>query len=106
LTSQELARQAAFEALGDATRRHILEELRRGPSSVGTLAEALPVSRPAVSQHLRVLQRAGLVGHAQQGTRNVYHLDPGGLEPLRTWLDAFWQDALDSFADFVRQQKR
>ena len=92
------------EALGDATRREILEQLRRRPSSVGTLAAALPVSRPAVSQHLKVLSDAGLVAHRPDGTRNVYHLDPQGLEPLRSWLDAFWQDALDSFAAHVRQQ--
>ncbi|MGH8895093.1 MAG: ArsR/SmtB family transcription factor [Actinomycetes bacterium] len=90
-------------ALGDGTRREILEELRRRPCSVGALAEMLPVTRPAVSQHLKVLQEAGLVGHRSEGTRNVYHLDPSGLEPLRSWLDAFWQDALDSFAEHVRR---
>ncbi len=92
------------DALGDSTRREILEQLRRRPSSVGALAAALPVSRPAVSQHLKVLSEAGLVAHRPEGTRNVYHLDPQGLEPLRTWLDGFWQDALDSFAAYVRQQ--
>jgi DNA-binding transcriptional ArsR family regulator len=95
---------AAWDALGDPTRREILDRLRRGPTSVGALAAALPVSRPAVSQHLKVLTTAGLVGHQQDGTRHVYHLDPTGLEPLRTWLDGFWQDALDSFATFVRSQ--
>lgn len=88
-------------ALGDATRRDILEELRRRPCSVGVLADTLPVSRPAVSQHLKVLAEVGLVGHRREGTRNVYHLDPAGLEPLRAWLDGFWQDALDSFAAYV-----
>jgi DNA-binding transcriptional ArsR family regulator len=96
--------QEVCEALGDATRREILEQLRRRPCSVGALADALPVSRPAVSQHLKVLHGAGLVRYSTHGTRNVYHLDPAGLEPLRSWLDAFWQDALDSFADYVRSR--
>ena len=95
---------AVCEALGDATRREILEELRRRPASVGALSEALPVSWPAVSQHLKVLHGAGLVGYRSQGTRNVYHLDPQGLEPLRAWLDAYWTDALDAFTEFVDRQ--
>jgi DNA-binding transcriptional ArsR family regulator len=96
--------EAVCEALGDATRREILEQLRRRPCSVGALAEVLPVSRPAVSQHLKVLYEAGLVAYATRGTRNIYHLDPAGLEPLRAWLDVFWQDALAGFADYVREQ--
>lgn len=92
------------DALGDSTRREILEALRRKPASVGQLASVLPVSRPAVSQHLKVLHTAGLVGFREEGTRNVYHLRPEGLEPLRRWLDEFWQDALDSFAAFVESQ--
>jgi DNA-binding transcriptional ArsR family regulator len=92
---------AVCDALGDATRRDILERLRHRPSSVGVLARDLPVSRPAVSQHLKVLHEAGLVGYTAAGTRNVYHLDPQGTEPLRAWLEAFWQDALDGFASFV-----
>jgi DNA-binding transcriptional ArsR family regulator len=94
-----------WAALGDATRREILELLRRRPCAVGEVADALPVSRPAVSQHLKVLHDAGLVAFTSRGTRNVYHLDPGGLEPLRGWLDGFWQDALDRFADYVRAQE-
>jgi DNA-binding transcriptional ArsR family regulator len=97
--------QAVCDALGDPTRREILDRLRSGPTSVGALADALPVSRPAVSQHLKVLTTAGLVGHRQDGTRHVYHLDPTGLETLRVWLDGFWQDALDNFAVFVRAQQ-
>ena len=93
------------EALGDLTRREILDRLRRGPTSVGALADALPVSRPAVSQHLKVLTTAGLVGHRQDGTRHVYHLDPAGFDTLRAWLDGFWQDALDSFAEYVNAQR-
>jgi DNA-binding transcriptional ArsR family regulator len=94
-----------LDALGDPTRRSVFELLRRGPRSVGDLAAELPVSRPAVSQHLKVLHDAGLVAFTSRGTRNVYHLDPGGLEPLRGWLDGFWQDALDRFADYVRAQE-
>jgi DNA-binding transcriptional ArsR family regulator len=68
------------------------------------LAETLPVSRPAVSQHLRTLEEAGLVAHRPDGRRHVYHVDPDGLEPLRSWLDGFWQDVLESFAEHVREQ--
>ena len=95
---------AVCDALGDATRRQILEQLRRRPSSVGALADALPVSRPAVSQHLRVLQDVGLVGHRPDGAKNVYHVDAEGLAPLRDWLEDLWSDALDSFADYLRRQ--
>jgi DNA-binding transcriptional ArsR family regulator len=86
-----------FDALGDPTRRHILEILRRGPLPVGRIAARLPVSRPAVSQHLRVLERARLVRHRAEGTRHVYEIDEAGLEQLRAWLDGFWDDALARF---------
>ncbi|HUB96111.1 MAG TPA: metalloregulator ArsR/SmtB family transcription factor [Stellaceae bacterium] len=89
---------AAFAALADPTRRAIFERLARRPHAVGELARKLPVSRPAVSQHLRVLKSAGLVtGHAQ-GTRHVYYVDPAGLGAIRAWLDRFWTQALDAFA--------
>jgi DNA-binding transcriptional ArsR family regulator len=94
--------EAVLDALGDRTRRHIIHRLRAGPSSVGELAAALPVSRPAVSQHLTVLRRSGLVRYEELGTRNVYRLDPAGLTELRSWLDSFWETALDSYADRVR----
>jgi DNA-binding transcriptional ArsR family regulator len=94
--------EAVLDALGDRTRRHIIQRLRAGPSSVGELAAALPVSRPAVSQHLTVLRRSGLVRYEELGTRNVYRLDPAGLTELRSWLDSFWEAALDSYADRVR----
>jgi len=84
-------------ALADPTRRKIFERLRRGPSAVGRLAEGLPVSRPAVSQHLKVLKEAGLVSEEQEGARRIYRIDPEGLGQLRQWLDRFWDDALDSF---------
>ena len=81
-------------ALGDATRRAVFELLRSGPRAVGELADELPVSRPAVSQHLRVLKDAGLVKERRNGTRRVYEIDPGGVEGLRAYFDAFWSEAL------------
>lgn len=89
----------ALLALSDPTRREVFEGLRKGPRSVGELAAKLPVSRPAVSQHLKVLKEAGLVTDTAQGTRRVYRIDPQGLGPLRRWLDEFWADALGAFAD-------
>jgi DNA-binding transcriptional ArsR family regulator len=89
----------ALDALGDPTRRTILERLRSGPLSVGALAAGLPVSRPAVSQHLAVLRRARLVTHDRQGTRNLYRLDAEGVAALRDYFDSFWEDALARFAD-------
>jgi len=88
-----------LEALGDLTRRRILELLRLGPRPVGAIAADLPVSRPAVSQHLRVLEAARLVRARRDGTRNVYSLDPDGLTELRAWVEAFWDDALARFAE-------
>jgi DNA-binding transcriptional ArsR family regulator len=87
----------ALEALGDSTRRAIVERLRGGPLAVGELADGLPVSRPAVSQHLRVLEEAGLVTKRQEGTRRLYRLDPDGLAALRAAFDLFWTDALAAF---------
>jgi DNA-binding transcriptional ArsR family regulator len=95
--------EAVLEALGDRTRRQIVHRLRAGPLSVGELAAALPVSRPAVSQHLTVLRRSGLVRYEERGTRNVYRLDPAGLSELRAWLDDFWEAALDRYAQRVRE---
>jgi DNA-binding transcriptional ArsR family regulator len=88
---------SALTALADPTRREIFERLARAPSAVGELASELPVSRPAVSQHLKVLKEAGLVVHRTHGTRNVYEIDPKGLGALRAWLDQFWAEALDAF---------
>jgi DNA-binding transcriptional ArsR family regulator len=98
------ANGSAWEALGDTTRRSIFERLRDGPLSVGELADGLPVSRPAVSQHLRVLERAGLVSHRPNGRRNVYRIEPGGLAELRTYFDQFWGDALERFAAETRKE--
>jgi DNA-binding transcriptional ArsR family regulator len=86
-----------MQALADPTRRAVFEQLRRGPRSVGDLANGLPVSRPAVSQHLRVLKGAGLVTDEQQGTRRLYRIEPDGLADLRAWFDSFWDDALAEF---------
>ena len=83
--------------LGDPTRRAILERLRGGPLSVAEIARDLPVSRPAVSQHLRVLKEAGLVSERRSGTRRLYRLDLNGLATLRAYLDSFWEEALAAF---------
>jgi DNA-binding transcriptional ArsR family regulator len=91
----------ALQCLSDPTRRRVFEKLRSGPQSVGVLAHGLPVSRPAVSQHLKVLKDAGLVGDRSEGTRRVYYIDPEGLGELRRWLDGFWSDALESFKNEV-----
>jgi DNA-binding transcriptional ArsR family regulator len=88
----------AIQAIADPTRRLVFERLRRGPLPVGRLAEGIPVTRPAVSQHLRVLERAGLVRAQQEGTRRIYAIDPQGLEELRRYLDSFWDDVLGAFA--------
>lgn len=80
----------AFAAIADPTRRHLLEGLRRGPKTVGELAAGLPMSRPAVSQHLKALLDAGLVSAESAGTRRVYSIAPGGFLKLNLWLDQFW----------------
>lgn len=95
-----------IEALADPTRRAILERLRAGPQAVGVLAEGLPVSRPAVSQHLKLLGQAGLVRHAVQGTRHVYELQGEGIRALRDYLDSLWDEALQSFAAHVRRKEQ
>src|SRR5690242_843809 len=86
-----------WAALADPTRRAIFERLVEHPSAVGELAGELPVSRPAVSQHLKVLKDAGLVVDRQAGTRRIYQLDPDGVDALRAYLDRFWSRALTSF---------
>jgi DNA-binding transcriptional ArsR family regulator len=86
-----------MDALGDPTRRAIFERLRRGPQAVGELARGLPISRPAVSQHLKVLKDARLVTDRAEGTRRIYRVDPDGLAEVRTWLEAMWDEALADF---------
>ncbi|HEX6964265.1 MAG TPA: metalloregulator ArsR/SmtB family transcription factor [Gemmatimonadaceae bacterium] len=86
-----------LDALGDPTRRAILAQLLRGPMSVGELARGFPISRPAVSQHLRILKDAHLVADLAAGTRRVYRINPKGFESLRQYLDRFWTDALAAY---------
>ena len=93
-----------LDCLGDPTRREVFERLRSGPLSVGEIARDMPVSRPAVSQHLAVLKDAGLVTDRPMGTRRVYSIDPSGLGPLRAWLDQFWDRSLASFQEEVARQ--
>ena len=88
---------SGFAALADPTRRAIFERLARRPSPVSELARGLPVSRPAVSQHLKVLKAAGLVSERREGTRRIYQLEPAGLGALRTYLDRFWTQSLAAF---------
>ena len=95
----------ALQALADPTRRRVFERLRGGPLAVGRLAEGLPVSRPAVSQHLKVLKEAGLVSEEQDGARRIYRIDPHGLGQLRAWLDQFWEMALDAFKAEAEQSQ-
>ena len=94
----------AFVALGDPTRQLILERLAKRPMPVGKLAAGLAVTRPAVSQHLKVLSGAGLVSHAQQGTRRVYRIDPRGIDAMRTYLDRFWDRALAALKVAAEQE--
>ena len=97
---------AILDALGDQTRRDIVERLRHGPLPVGELAAALPVGRPAVSKHLRVLEGAGLVEHRSVGTRNLYALAPGGLAALQQWLVQTWDTTLVAFADHIAERQQ
>jgi DNA-binding transcriptional ArsR family regulator len=87
----------ALSALADPTRRRVFERLKSGPKAVGAIARGMPVSRPAVSQHLKALKDAGLVADRSEGTRRVYFIDPNGLGELRRWLDRFWDEALAAF---------
>jgi len=96
--------QVALTALADPTRRRVLETLKSGPLPVGGIARELPVSRPAVSQHLKVLKEAGLVTDRAEGTRRIYYIDPRGLAALRAYLDQFWDKALAAFQAEVESQ--
>jgi DNA-binding transcriptional ArsR family regulator len=92
-----MAYQSTLRVLADPTRRQVFELLRRGPRPVNVLAAGLPVSRPAVSQHLKVLKQAGLVEERSEGARRIYSVRREGLAELREWLDSFWGDALEAF---------
>ena len=100
-----MAYSNALVALADPTRREILERLRAGPRAVGELAGELPVTRPAVSQHLRVLKDAGLVSDRSQGTRRLYRVDPRGLAELRSYLEGFWEATLADLAAAVETEE-
>jgi DNA-binding transcriptional ArsR family regulator len=96
----------AWTALGDPTRRAVFESLVQRPQAVGELAEQFPVSRPAVSQHLKVLRNAGLVAARQAGKHRIYHIDPDGLAALRAELDGFWTKTLAAYKTIVEQQTK
>ncbi len=96
---------AQLDALGDATRRAIIERLRKGPLPVCQLAEAFPISRPAISQHLRVLERAKLATHRSCGTRRLYQLNPEGFHSLCAYFDQFWTHALAAFKEKVEEEE-
>ena len=96
----------AFAALADPTRRRVFERLAEQPQSVGAIAAQLPVSRPAVSQHLKVLKDAGLVTDEARGTSRIYRIDPAGLGPVRRWLDEQWDRSLANFKALAEQEDR
>jgi DNA-binding transcriptional ArsR family regulator len=91
----------ALDALADPTRRAVFERVAQAPAAVGEIASGMPVSRPAVSQHLKVLKDAGLVAETAQGTRRIYRIDPRGIGAMRDWLDGFWEQALADFKTFA-----
>jgi DNA-binding transcriptional ArsR family regulator len=96
--------EQVLDALGDRTRRQIVQVLRGGPIAVGELAERIAVSRPAISQHLRVLHTCQLVDYESIGTRHVYRLDPAGLQEVRAWLEDFWEVVVNQFAQYAAEQ--
>jgi DNA-binding transcriptional ArsR family regulator len=100
-----MANAIAFAALAEPMRQAIIERLSERPMAVGDLAAGLPVSRPAVSQHLKVLKEAGLVRDEAQGTRRIYAIDPAGLGPIRAWLDKFWDKALAAYAEAAEREE-
>lgn len=95
----------ALDALGNPTRRAIVELLAHGERPVGAIAREFPVSRPAISRHLRLLESAGLVTQARDGRQNVFRLERGGFDTAREWLDAFWREALGEFARIAEQRR-
>ena len=96
---------AMLSALGDPTRQAILDKLTHGPLAVGQLADVLPVSRPAVSQHLKALKEAGLVRDEARGAARIYSIHTPGLRALRDWIEGFWDEALDSFKTYAEKQE-
>jgi predicted transcriptional regulator len=104
LASTGEAAGRALDALGNPTRREILGLLRERPLTVGVISRRLPISRPAVSRHLRILQEAGLVAHRAEGRRNVFYLQPAGFREARLYLALFWDEALAEFKRFLEQE--
>lgn len=107
--THRIAAATALASLADPTRREIFERLAKRPMAVGALAADMPVSRPAVSQHLRVLKEAGLVTDEAEGTRRIYRIDPAGIGAIRAWLDGLWADrlgAFKAFADRIAEEER
>jgi DNA-binding transcriptional ArsR family regulator len=100
-----VAYEVSITALADPTRRSFFERLRHGPRAVGQLAAGLPVSRPAVSQHLRVLKEAGLVTERRDGTRRLYRIEPAGLQELREYFERFWDEALEAFKEAAEREQ-
>jgi DNA-binding transcriptional ArsR family regulator len=96
--------ERVFAALADPTRRAVFERIAERPQTVGALAAQLPVSRPAVSQHLKVLKQAGLVADEPRGTSRIYRIDPHGLGPIRRWLDEQWERSLENFRKLAEQE--
>jgi DNA-binding transcriptional ArsR family regulator len=96
--------EAQLDALGDPTRREIFMLLAKAPAAVGDIADAVPVSRPAVSQHLKILKDAGLLSVRRDGTRNIYSADPAGIAVLHAAVERFWRDALATFKDHAEQK--
>jgi DNA-binding transcriptional ArsR family regulator len=97
--------EPALTALSDPTRRAVFERLRAGPASVQQIADGLPVSRPAVSQHLKALREAGLVRDEPRGTARIYSIHTPGLRALRDWVEGFWDEALDNFKTYAEKQE-
>ena len=97
--------ETALAALSDPTRRAVLERLRAGPASVQQIADGLPVSRPAVSQHLKALREAGLVRDEPRGSARIYSIHTPGLRALRDWIEGFWDEALDNFKTYAEKQE-
>jgi DNA-binding transcriptional ArsR family regulator len=100
-----MAYAEVLTALSDPTRRAVFERLRKGPASVQQIADRLPVSRPAVSQHLKALKSAGLVRDEARGTARIYSIHTPGLRALRDWVEGFWDEALDSFKAYAEKEK-
>ena len=105
MTAYSLQTELVLDALGEPTRRRVLELLREGPRAVVDIAAQMPVSRPAVSQHLRILKGAGLVTERTQGTRHLYSIDAEGLAALRTYLESTWQAALAAFKETAEHEQ-